>query len=111
MSETLEFVVLGSRGDAYVVTAVRDGPAIAIACSCRAGEMNQLCRHRLSLLDGDVSDLDSGNEADVETLRRWLPGTQTGVAVDALATAESTFEAAKRELAARKKALARVLRG
>ena len=111
MIEILEFVVIGSQGDPYDITATRDGQDITISCDCPAGERDQLCRHRLALLNGDVTDLDSNNGADVATLAAWMPGTALAAAMEALHKAQAAYDAAKPELARRKKALGRIMSG
>ena len=111
MTETLDFVVIGSQGDPYEITATRDGADIRISCDCPAGDRDQLCRHRLALLNGDVTDLDSDNDADVATLGAWLPGTRLAEAIEALRKAQAAYDAAKPELARRKTALGRIMSG
>ncbi len=111
MTETLEFVVVGSQGDPYEIIATRDGADVTISCNCTAGERGQLCRHRLNLLNGDITDLDSDNDADIATLAAWLPGTPFAEAMEALHKAQATYDAAKPELARSKKALGRIMSG
>ncbi len=108
---TLKFLVQGSRADPYIITARRTGAGVTISCDCPAGERKQHCRHRLDLLDGDITSLSSENYDDVTTLLAWLPGTTLAEAMEALRKAQETYDAAKPELAGRKKALGRIMSG
>lgn len=74
--EALRFLVRGSQNDEYAVAfMLRQGEA-ASTCTCMAGRMGRFCRHRLALLDGDVSDLVSDNGHDVTRLRQMIKGTE-----------------------------------
>lgn len=76
----LHFVVKGSKGDHYAVSFFgRDG-VVTSTCSCMAGRVGQFCRHRIALLDGDVSDLVGDNAGDVVLLRDLVDGTELGLA-------------------------------
>lgn len=68
----LAFTVAGSTGNAYAIAVERARDALHARCSCQAGRMLQRCRHVTALLDGDVTDLSSGNYDDVERLRRLV---------------------------------------
>ncbi|WP_149651710.1 hypothetical protein [Azospirillum argentinense] len=74
--ETLRFRIRGGQGDEYTVAfTLRQGEAASI-CTCMAGRMGRFCKHRVALLDGDVSDLLSDNADDVVRLRRLIEGTE-----------------------------------
>lgn len=111
----LRFTVSGSKGDEYtVIFAARDSE-VASSCSCMAGRMGHFCRHRLALLDGDVSDLVSDNAGDVVTLRALVEGTALGLAyqdaarqIGGQAAAYKALGAANRDSATRRP-LVRVL--
>ena len=78
--QVLRFSVRGSKGDEYtVIFAGRDGE-VASSCSCMAGRMGHFCKHRVALLDGDVSDLLSDNEQQVVQLRSLIEGTDLEIA-------------------------------
>lgn len=111
MVRTLDFVVLGSQGDPYEITATRSGDTLALSCDCPAGGHGLHCRHRLALLKGDITALDSNNPADVKTLIQWLHGTPLEQAIVACDAAQARFDAAKSELARRKKAMGRIMDG
>lgn len=105
----LNFAVQGSADEPYLVTFRRDGDNLTATCSCRAGELGQLCKHRVQLINGDVSDLVSDNEPEVDEIAGLIAGTGVSAALDALRAAEQAEKDAKREVANRKKALARVM--
>ena len=82
MSETLEgeqmvrFLVGGSQGAEYTVAFTLRQGEVASACTCMAGRTGRFCKHRVALLDGDVTDLVSDNVHDVARLRQLLAGTE-----------------------------------
>src|ERR1035438_6070823 len=105
----LNFLIQGSEPDPYRVKFRREGSKFTATCSCRAGEMGQVCKHRMGLLKGDVSGLVSGNGDQLIHLPGMFTGTDVERAFERLAEAESALEAAKDEFFKRKKALASVM--
>lgn len=65
----LTFAVRGSTGSHYDIRGAFAGTGYALRCSCTAGLHRRRCRHVESLLDGEISDLLSGNFHDLEKLR------------------------------------------
>ena len=65
----LTFAVKGRRGDRYSVTLEDRATGPHLRCTCMAGRYGTRCRHVAALLDGDITDLLSGNHDDVERLR------------------------------------------
>ncbi|MCL2588862.1 MAG: SWIM zinc finger domain-containing protein [Oscillospiraceae bacterium] len=58
------FYVQGSAAEPYELTFnANDG--FAASCSCPAGENRMLCKHILSLLEGDFSNVTIGEPADL----------------------------------------------
>lgn len=108
MHHRFDFAVMGSQGDEYrVAFEVREGGATA-TCTCPAGGNRVWCKHRTSLLGGDVSRLMGGEQADLAALRDALRGTDLETAHARTLQAEAAVVAAKRDLEAAKRALARV---
>lgn len=103
----LEFVVKGSRGDFYTVRAFREGGNLTMTCTCRAGEVGIHCKHRLSLLMGDVSRLISENEEDVERLRELHADSDVEHYVEQLHAAEEELKVLQAKVKALRKALGR----
>lgn len=65
----LSFAVKGRRGDRYGITLEDRATGLHLRCTCMAGRYGTRCRHVTALLDGDITDLLSGNHDDVERLR------------------------------------------
>lgn len=76
MDEILCFSVRGSTGNVYEITARKVDDKVRVSCTCQAGKNRIRCRHRIALLDGDVSDLLSGSVADVKKLAAWAAGAE-----------------------------------
>jgi hypothetical protein len=74
-----------------------------------AGAMGQYCKHRFNLLNGGTNGLVSGNADRVPELRGMLMGSDVEVVLTQLFDAEAAFEEAKKEVAKRKKAVARAM--
>lgn len=107
--ERIEFLVEGSRGDAYSVTFHIDGPKVTAFCTCQAGENGQYCKHRFGIMDGDITNLLSKNDHDVLRLKELMKGSELEVAYKRVLEAEAICQAAKRDLDAAKKTLAKVM--
>ena len=105
--ERLQFVVEGSQGDEYRVIFNRIGDKLNAYCNCQAGLNGQYCKHRLDLMDGEIGNLLSLNNEDVERLRDLMAGTKLEVAYRQFIAANQLCEAAKQRLAAARKELAR----
>lgn len=59
-----------SSDEVYTVTFKVENSLTSINCDCKAGQVKTLCKHRLSLLDGDISSL--VDESEVPILSRTL---------------------------------------
>jgi hypothetical protein len=46
-----------SSGEAYTVEFVSAEDSVRVFCHCQAGVLQQMCKHKLALLKGDVSML------------------------------------------------------
>lgn len=58
-----------SSDELYVVTFKFDN-LITVNCTCQAGLNKMLCKHRLSLIDGDITSL--ANQADASVIPEVL---------------------------------------
>jgi hypothetical protein len=105
----LHFLVQGSEPDPYRVMFRREGANFTATCTCRGGEMGQICKHRLNLLKGEAGALVSGNSEQLIRLPEMFVGTDVEQAFEKLDEAETTLERAKSEVSKRKKALARAM--
>lgn len=105
------FLVQGSSESLYNVTFIKDGDSLAATCDYQAGENGVHCKHRLNILDGDVTNIFSDNVDDVSTVNSWLQGTSLEKALSDLKEAAAHEAKAKREHAAAKKRVAQAMNG
>ncbi len=76
--DALRFTMRGSTSNRYEVVLEEHALGPYLRCSCQAGRNRRRCRHVDAVVEGDVTDLLSGNFADVERLRRRLDGAEVG---------------------------------
>jgi DNA polymerase-3 subunit epsilon len=76
LDDILSFSVRGSTGNIYGITARRMAGKLRVSCTCQAGKNRDWCKHRTSLLDGDVNNLLSENVLDVKKLAEWAVGVE-----------------------------------
>jgi uncharacterized Zn finger protein len=105
------FLVQGSSPQPYRVLFARHGAALTITCTCAAGLVGQVCKHRLGLLAGDTKTLVSGNGAEISQALDLIIGTPLQTALDDVAAAERALDERKAEVANRKHALSRIMQG
>lgn len=108
--EEIRFLVQGTAKEPYRVTFRKTANNLAAYCTCPAGENGQHCKHRMNILRGITSGIVSGNEARVQVVTLWLPGTDVEVALSSVIDAEKQYERAKLELSTAKKRLAKAFR-
>ena len=77
----LEFFVQGGAPEPYVVYFWREGTNLRSTCSCAAGHRGIACKHRLALLEGDITCLVRTETSVVEQLRQLATGTDVDVAL------------------------------
>ena len=111
MPDVLTFEVTGSAGVIHTVVARQEGAELIITCTCDAGRNRMHCRHRTDLLAGDGASLFTPNTNGLEKLTGWLPGTKLLRRLKEVSDATEAHEAAKKKLAALKKALGREMEG
>lgn len=102
----LEFLVKGSAKDPYQVIFIKDGENLTAICTCPAGTYGNVCKHRVSIIDGDAKSVISENATDVETVVAWVIGTDVEAALKEMRDAETAgtgsttaLKEAKRNLA------------
>ncbi|ABA89054.1 hypothetical protein Pcar_1813 [Syntrophotalea carbinolica DSM 2380] len=50
----------------YLVEVIRRNELLRVSCTCRAGELGQMCKHKNAILRGDASILvDQGDEEEM----------------------------------------------
>src|SRR5262249_21540791 len=93
-------------GDIYDVEATRQDNKVRFTCTCQAGLLGQVCKHRTALLNGDVTSVVNG-ASEVERLRELVRGSKIEQRLREVAALEAEMEALKRQLTATKKAYGR----
>ncbi|UUW10235.1 hypothetical protein NLG42_05375 [Flavobacterium plurextorum] len=63
--ETTIKIKSSSTNEIYDVLFKVDNNSISINCNCKAGLIKTLCKHRLSLIDGDYSAISDQNDITV----------------------------------------------
>jgi hypothetical protein len=107
--DELTFLVQGSAPEPYTVQFQKSGNNLSAHCTCPAGIVRQICKHRIRILEGRVEGIVSGNEGDVRIAASWLPGSNVETALRDLGAGEERLAVAQKEVSALKKQLARVL--
>ena len=97
--EELIFKVKGSTPTPYEVTFIKDGDSLTALCNCPAGSFGNSCKHRISIIDGDASNICSDNADKAPTVVDWLAGTDVEAALAAMRQAEKDVAALKKKLA------------
>lgn len=90
-TERIEFLVQGSASEPYRVSFWRVGDNVKSSCTCQAGKNGLACKHRLSLLDGDVTNLMSSTSDSFPRLQRMLEGSDVGAALRAVDSVTPLF--------------------
>jgi len=103
------FLVQGSAPEPYRVQFKKSGNNLTAHCTCPAGIVRQICKHRTRILHGSTEGIVSGNERDVATTASWLAGSDVEDALRNLGAGEERLAAAQKEVSNLKKNLARVL--
>lgn len=80
-TDRIRFSVQGSAAEPYVIEFWREGSNLRSTCTCQAGVRGMACKHRLSFLSGDVTDLVSQNVGDLARLRDLSKGTDVEAAL------------------------------
>jgi hypothetical protein len=107
--ETITFKVQGSAAEPYITAFSRIGTKLTAHCSCPAGKVGQLCKHRLNILQGNASGIVSGNAYDVQNVLLWVEGTDVEDALRQFQKAENEFNEAKKQFDTIKRRLASAL--
>jgi hypothetical protein len=110
MSEIIrEFLVQGSDLSPYKVVFKKNGPDLKASCSCRAGVNRLLCKHRLSILDGDKKAVVSENTNQVIEVASWLAGSNVGDAISEVVALESEKKLIEEKIKRAKNIVAKAL--
>ncbi len=107
--ETLIFNVQGSAKEPYSVKFQRHAGRVAASCTCPAGIFQDLCKHRLQILNGTCKDIVSSNAAEAVQIPAWIVGTEVAAALAEMLNIESQIEQLKKQLNNVKKTVAQVM--
>jgi len=108
-TEEIIFRVQGSAPEPYVVVFKKAGNSLMASCTCAAGEMGQICKHRIGILEGSAEGIVSANQAAVKRIGELLGGTSLEAALSEVRKAEDHLQTAKKELTIAKKKLSQSL--
>ena len=106
---TREFLVNGSEPLPYKVVFLKNGRHLMATCSCKAGAMGMLCKHRLAILDGNRSAVVSDNSDQVVEVASWLPDSSVGEAISELVSLEDQKKKIEAKIKRAKKVVADAL--
>ncbi|EPX85967.1 SWIM zinc finger protein [Rubellimicrobium thermophilum DSM 16684] len=104
-------VVSRTTGELYEIHLSRKDGRLTCRCTCPAARNGRLCKHRLSLLDGDLSDVRSPGSPDRETILDLLRGTEVEALIGELREMESRKAAIEAAIRGLKDRLGRQLDG
>lgn len=104
-----EFLVQGSEPSPYKVVFKKIGTDLKADCSCRAGTNKILCKHRLSILNGDKGAVVSKNVDQVAEVASWLAGSTVAEAMSEVISLESQKKFIEAKIKLAKKLVARAL--
>ena len=107
--EELTIQVKGPSSKPYELIFIRDGDSLTAICDCPAGTFNNLCKHRVSILDGDYSAVSEEDQSKAKTVTAWLAGTDVETALVELRRVEADAGSTKADLAAAKRKVARAM--
>lgn len=100
------FLAKSSSGDSYDVVFEALGGRMTVECSCKAGVLQQQCKHKRALVRGDATMLFAPEQADV--LKQVVASPEAQPLVTAIAAEEaalSNVEAEKTRISATEKAI------
>jgi len=107
--DTREFLVQGSEPLPYRVIFKRNGKNLKAACTCRAGAMGQLCKHRLSILNGDRNSVVSDNTDQISEVVSWLGESNVAEIISELVSLEVEKKLIENKIKKTKKLIAEAL--
>lgn len=89
MDGELHFQIQGSGPAPFMVRFRRAGDHLYATCTCNAGLLGKLCKHRLGLMKGEPAGILSGNVAQVAQIPSLFEGTSGEVLLRDLLSAEA----------------------
>jgi hypothetical protein len=91
--------IISSDGDFYNVICRNKEGIISIKCDCVAGIYTKLCKHKLSIVMGQVENLYDNNQIeDFRTVQKWINNSGYSELLNRLEIAEKELLIKKNEL-------------
>ena len=110
----MDFDVLSSDGaTVYHVTVGVSGGKVRASCTCRAGELGKLCKHKIGILSGRPDLLVSADNETTRELNRFvtqIADTECAVLVTEFLEADAELKEQKQRLDRAKRNLERILK-
>lgn len=101
------FKVKGSSGN-YTVTIGKNANNLIATCTCNAAKNGMACKHRLDILKGDDSCVIENKDA-MANLPAFIHDTTEYILLNEISSLESKAEEIKKQVADKKKLLAKIL--
>ena len=102
--QQINLKVSGSSPVPYKLTVVQNDTKVSITCGCKAASFGQLCKHRLALLAGDMTNI-IGTKEDILRALEWIKNSNIAELYQEYSAAHSQYvsvqesmEQAKRQL-------------
>ena len=106
--DVIRILIQGSQAEPYEVSFKRVPNGAIVKCTCQAGKLVALCKHKVALLQGDMTDVIDGGDA-LSTVLAWVVQSPIVAAMAEYTDSERTLDAAKVRNATAKKALAKAM--
>lgn len=106
------FYIQGSSSDPYEVTVKYSDKKFNIFCDCPAGELGQNCKHKLQIINGELSKPSKVVSGDLDKLALIPEIVKKFPIMDALVELKDLEEEAenlKKQISAQKKKISRIL--
>ena len=97
MQEILKFSVMGDDDEIHEVTVSRDmsnSTNLTVLCTCSDAQAAHFCSHRFEVFEGDHANILSDRSDNMETLNRWVHGSDIQAAMRELSKAKSDLKLA-----------------
>ena len=104
------FLIQGNATEPFQVRFLREADRLTATCTCNAGLLGKLCKHRLGLLRGDLTGLVSGNQEQVPRIPDLFKGSDGEVPTKGLLEAEAALDHAQANFTLAKLAFLDVVR-
>nr|WP_054549357.1 hypothetical protein [Lysinibacillus sphaericus] len=104
------FKIQGSGTDPYSTNFLHTDTTFSAQCTCLAGVKQQLCKHIISILEGEIpKGLIDGDTNQISSIAKAFQASETGATYKAYLQLNTEIELLKKDLANRKKQVARML--